>query len=242
MRPNPRDHFVDDEQDVVLAADVADLREVALRRQVDAARTDDGFAEERGDRVGADLLDQLEQALRVVPGDRGGVGHQLAVTLTVGGNSRQGGARHVHPVIGLLAADHDRLGRLAHLVPVAAGELGRRVHGIRTTGREEDLAARHRRDGRETIGQGRGGLGNEVAEVREMSHGPQLLRDGVRDLRTAVPHVGEPQPGRRVEVTVAAVVPDVGALAAGHHEGPFCSTAPMSANPCHSADAMLIPS
>ena len=53
-----RDHLVGDEQDTPLTADLAHPREVASRRGVDPARSDDGLAEEGRDVVLTDAVDR----------------------------------------------------------------------------------------------------------------------------------------------------------------------------------------
>ncbi len=62
------DDLVCHEEHIVLPADLLNLLQVAVRREVHAARADNRLAEERADPVGAGLLDQLGQCSRVIPG------------------------------------------------------------------------------------------------------------------------------------------------------------------------------
>ena len=193
-------------------------RQIAGRWEVDTAGPDDRLAEERCDLVRAHLLDQRQQAFRVVPGDGSGIGHQDAVVLVVDSDAGQRRPRHVHAVISLLPADNHRLARFADLMPVAPGELGGRVDRIGPTRGEEDLASGDRCDLAQTLGQSQCGLRHEVTEVGVVSQGTELSCDCVGDLGPSVTDVGEPQPCGSVEVLVALAIEDVRALAAGDDE------------------------
>ena len=63
------DDLVGDEEDVALATDAERLFEVPGRRQQDASGTDDRLAEERGDPLGADVVDRGRESRCVVPRD-----------------------------------------------------------------------------------------------------------------------------------------------------------------------------
>ena len=65
--PEAGDHLVEDEQHLALAADLLHAVEVALGRDQHAAGADHGLGEERGDVVGADLVDRRRERLGVVP-------------------------------------------------------------------------------------------------------------------------------------------------------------------------------
>ena len=81
------DDLVGDEQHVVVAADLLDLGQVALGREVDAARADHRLAEERADPVRADLLDDLGERRRVVPRHVLDQRDELAERIGVGGDA-----------------------------------------------------------------------------------------------------------------------------------------------------------
>jgi hypothetical protein len=202
----------------VVAADAPDFGEVARGRRIYTARADDRFAEERGDPFGADLLDQREQGFRVVPLDGPRGGHQLAVAFPIAREARQRRTRYVHAVIGHSPPDHDRLARLPEFVPVAAGELGRGVDGVGTARGEEDLAARHRGEDGEPLGEFLGGGLGDVAEIGVVRDRAQLGGHRVGDLAAPVAHVGEPQACGRIEVPVARLVEDIDAVSASDHE------------------------
>jgi hypothetical protein len=68
-RPNPV-IFVGDEQDVVLSAESLDRWQVAVGRMYHPARAEHRFVEERGDAIGALLIDQRLECRHVIRRDR----------------------------------------------------------------------------------------------------------------------------------------------------------------------------
>src|SRR5664280_375927 len=214
------DDLVSDEQYVVLPADPSYLVQVAIRRRVDAAGGDHRLTEEGGNGVGAVRLDGRQQRLARVPCNGADVRHQFAVTLVVDGNTGQRCTGDVHAVVSLFPPDNNRLAGLSAFPPVPAGQFHSGVDGIGTAGGEEHLAARHRRNGGQSVGQRHRGVDGVVAERGVRRNPADLQRDRVGDLGAPVPDVGEPEPGRRVEIAPAVGAPDPGTVTAGDDELP----------------------
>src|SRR5690606_29027723 len=112
-----RDHFVEDQQNVVLRADFAQTLQIALGRHDDAGRPRHGFDDYGGNIRCVVQLDELEQfvgqlhaarfRLATAEGLVGlqGVGqvidvHERAEHLAVAADAAQAGAGHVHAVVG----------------------------------------------------------------------------------------------------------------------------------------------
>ena len=103
----------------------------------DTACPDDGLTDERRDLRTASR-EQLRQRCRVRDADVDDlVDQRPAVAGLVAGDPGQRRSPGVHPVVAVLARDDDPLGGLAHHVPVAAGQLGRRIDRVRAAGAEE---------------------------------------------------------------------------------------------------------
>src|SRR5664279_3117865 len=77
-----------------------------------------------------------------------------------------------------------------------------------------------RRNGGQSVGQRHRGVDGVVAERGVRRNPADLLRDRVGDLGAPVPDVGEPEPGRRVEIAPAVGAPDPGTVTAGDDELP----------------------
>ena len=171
-------YLVRDEQDVVVTTNLAYLLQVPLRRKIDPTGTDDGLAEEGGDLVGTDFLDERQQALRIVPSDSARVRHQLAVVLSIHRNTGQRSTSDMHSVVSLFTSHNERLPRLAHLVPVTPGQFRRCVDRVGTTRGEEHLATHNGRDLPEPLRECQRRLRNEISEVGVVSQRSELGGDG----------------------------------------------------------------
>ena len=147
------DHLVEDQQDVVLGADLAQALQIAHGRHHHAARAGEGLDDDGGDVAGVVQADQVEQFVgqRVVArrhaADEAAAG-RLGVRQVVGldaGAEHLAVARHaahrdaavVHAVVALEAADQARLAGLPTDAPVGARDLQRGVGGLRARGAEE---------------------------------------------------------------------------------------------------------
>ena len=117
----PRDDLVRDEQDAGLAADRADLGEVALGRREHAPGADHRLAEERGHPLGTGGRDRLAERGGGVPGDLHDVADQRAVAGRVRLDAGQARPGDVHPVVRVLAGDEERALGLAAAAASSAG-------------------------------------------------------------------------------------------------------------------------
>ena len=116
-------------------------------------------------------------------------------------------------MIGDLAADELGLAGVAGALVVGAGELDRRLHGLRAARGEEDaiqVARRQRRDPSGELDRPRVRVAPDGEEVELRD----LARRGVAELRPAVAGVDAEEGREAVQIAVALLVPDVGPLAA----------------------------
>ena len=145
------DDLVEDQQDVVLRADVAQALQVAHRRNHHPGRTRERFHDHGRDVGGVVQRDQVEQPVgqrrtvrsvgrRLAAEERAcrrlGMGQvvgldALAEGLAVAHHAAHRDAAEVHTVVALLAADQARLARLALGAPVGARHLERCVGRFR---------------------------------------------------------------------------------------------------------------
>ena len=84
---------------------------------------------------------------------------------------------------------------------------------------EEDRWVGDRRQLGHALGEADGRLVRVVAEDVVRRERPELIADGVGDLRAPVADVREPEPGGRVEVLASVGVPGPGTLALGEDDG-----------------------
>ena len=213
----PGDDLVRDEQDVVAAAEVPDARPVALGRRDHAAGADHRLCDERGD-LGAARLEQGLQRTEVHDRDGDHVLDQRPVARPVAWDPGQRGPERRHAVVAVLARHDDPALRVAQHVPVAARELGGRLHGLRAAAREEHGRVRHGRQRGDARGELDGGFRRVRPERRVRGQAPQLVPDGVGDLRAPEADRRVPQGRRGIEVAVAVGVGDPGTDALADHE------------------------
>ena len=230
-----RDHLVDDEEHVVAhfdhaavacdeehvvrAADLLDAREVPGRRRQHASRADYGLADERGDMIRPEPVDDGRKRIGVVPGNVLDVGDELAERGRVRRYASERRSVCVDAVVRERARDDRALVRPAGETPVRAGELAGRVDRVGAAARgEEHLGIVHRRKSRDAAGELFGRPVRERAERVVGGKLPHLARGRVCELGAPVPDVAEPERGRRVEVLAPRVVPHARALAADDRE------------------------
>ena len=215
------DHFVEDQQDVVLRTDFAQALQVAHRRHDGTGRAGHRLDDHRSDVRGIVQLDQLEQFVGQLhaaglghalgegharlQGVRQVVGvHQLAVHLAVTADAAEGGAGDVDAVVATGTTDEAGLGRLAFQAPVGLGHLHRGVGALGAgTGEEHVIElARHQ------VGDLLGQLERQwmaVLEARRIVEGAELLGHGLLNFLARVTGAAGPQTGQAV-VDLAALV------------------------------------
>ena len=211
------DHFVENEQDAVLRTDVAQLLQIALRRDEDAARARDRLDDHRRD-VGG--IVQGDDALLELVGELGARGRaparectrevvcvaqvvgaseqQPSVGLAVDRHARHRHAADVDAVVALLPADETRTDPFAAQPVVAHRHLHHRVDRLRAGVGEEDVV--------ETLGR-EGGHALRDLEGERVSGGERggeielagLLPDCVDDPRPAVARIHAPERRETVE-------------------------------------------
>ena len=219
-----RHHLVEDQQDPVAVADLAHALEVAVGRQDDPVRARDGLEDDRGDRVGALVLEDLLEVRRArADGARIGMAGGAAVGVRV---ERAHDARHprLDGPAARIAGQRDGAVRGAvvravardDLVPAGdhAGELDRVLVGLGAAVREErdgEIARRH-------LGQQPAELGARLARHRRADRAQLvgLILDRLDDLRVLVADVDVDELRREVEVALAVVVPEMPALGTGN--------------------------
>ena len=223
--PKRRDHFVEDQQDVVLGADLAQALQVALGRHDHTGGTGHRLDDHGGDVGRIMQFDQLEQLVGQLhatgfghalgegqvrlQGVRQVVGvHHLAEHLAVAADAAEAGAGDVHAVVATGTADELGLARLALQAPVGT----RHLHG--------GVGALGARTGVEHVVEaGRGQLGDlfgqqvgqrmAVLEARGVVEGAQLTGDRFLNLGAVVAGAAGPQARQAVEHATALVVDEV---------------------------------
>jgi len=185
---------------------------VPIGRRDNAAGTDHRLADERG-HAAVQLVEDAGEVVRVVVRDLGDVTDERSVPVAYRRNTGERRPVRVRSVVREAARQHHRSLRLAQERPVPPRDLRGRVDRLATARSEEDRGVL---DGRE-VGESRRELERRrvrvVAEDVVRGEGPQLLGNGIGDLRAAVPDVDEPEPCRRVDVLVPVDVPDAAAFA-----------------------------
>jgi hypothetical protein len=117
-------------------------------------------------------------------------------------------------VVGDLPAEELDLSRVAGALVVGAGELDRRLDRLRATVGEEDpveVAGGERCDPLGELDRARVRVAPDDVEVELLD----LARGGLAELGAAVTGVDAEERGEAVEIAVAVIVVDVGAVAAG---------------------------
>ncbi len=212
-------------------ADLADALEVAGRGREAAARVLHRLQEDGGDGVRAleeDLLLDLvggpaAERLRVVTEERRavdvgvrdlvGAGDQRLERGLEGRQAGDGQGALRRAVVGHSAGYDLVLGGLAGELEVLLGQLPRGLDGLTAAGGEEDLVQVARRVVRQPLGELHG-LGVRVRPNGEEGQFLGLLERGLGEFGAAVPGLDDEQAGQPVDVALALVVVDVGALAA----------------------------
>jgi hypothetical protein len=209
--PEAGDHLVEDEQDAVLVADLAQALEVALGRRQDARGARDRLHDHRRDGGGVVDVDDAQQLVGQVPAPgrlaaavglvgevvRGGhvvdVGQQVSVGRAVLGDAAHGDAAEPHAVVGTLAADEAHAPAIPAGTMVGERDLERGVHGLGARVAEEDIV--------EVAGSERGHAvgafeGERVAELEGggVVEGAHLRGHRVGDAIAAVAGVHAPEP------------------------------------------------
>ncbi|VTQ25430.1 Uncharacterised protein [Pseudomonas aeruginosa] len=215
------DHLVEDQQDVVLVADLAQALQVADRRYQYAGGAGHRLDDHRGDVRGVVQFDQLEQLVGQL--DAAGLGHpagerharlqgvrqvvdvhQLAEHLAVAADPAEAGAGDVDPVVAAGAADQLGLLRLAFQAPVGAGHLDRGVGALGAgTGQEHVVQFAWQQPG-DLLGQLEGQR-MAVLEARRVVEGTELASHRLLDFLARVAGAAGPQAGQAV-VDLATLV------------------------------------
>ena len=228
--PEPRDHLVGDEEDVVLVADLADAREVVVLRDDHAARPLHGFGDEHGHRVGAFAENRLLELVR----GRDSLAHPLRCPVAVGvgrgdvhearhpglehrpvcGDSGCGHRGQGDPVVAPLARDDLGLVRLAPKLPVVAGHLEVAVARFAAAGGEIEAVDVRIGDGGEALGEldrTRVGAPRIPGCIGKLRH----LRGGrIHQLPASVAGGVVPEPREAIDESVAVGVDELRPLAA----------------------------
>ena len=186
------DDLVEDEQDAVLVADLAQALEIALRRRQNAGGAGHGLDDHGGDGGGVverddalQLVGEMRAPFRLAAGEGLlgaviGVGQvvdarqQRAEELAVLDDAAHRDAAEADAVIAALAADQARLAALALHVPIGQRHLQRRVHRLGARVAEEDVVQVARGELGEARGEG------EAARMAELEGRRivELLRPG----------------------------------------------------------------
>ena len=212
------DDLVEDEQDAVPRADVAQPLEVALGGHQHAARGRDRVDDQRGDVRG--VVQRDDAALELVGELRAEIGlsprkcipgrivrvpevvharHQhAAVGLAVRRHAADRHAADVDAVVRALAADEARTRALAPQAMVGDRDLERGVDRLGARVGEENLLHALRRDGGDALGEAEGQRMAERERGREVELA-RLAPDRLDDARPAVPRVDAPQRRQAVE-------------------------------------------
>ena len=214
QRPEPPDarlDLVEDQQQVVLVAPVAQALEVLLRGRVDAALALDRLDHHRAGLVGGRLLDRL----KVVERDRVGqeAVRQRAVILLVGRLAGRGQHRQRAAVERVVGRD-DLVGAVPLVLAVLARQLHRALVRLDAAVREEDPVEDRVLD--QQVGQLE--LRHGVELVRRVDQLRRLLGQRVHDHRRAVAQRVDGPAADHVQVRLPLLVPDPAALAAHQHD------------------------
>ena len=224
--PESGHHLVEDQEDPVAVADLANALQVAVGRHDDAVRAGDGLEDDRRDGVRTFVLENLLQ-MRCARADRTrfGMSRRAAIGVRV---ERPHDARHagLHRPATRIARQRDSavggavVGAIARDDLVAAGdharELDRVLVRLRAAVREERHGQVARRHLRQHPAQLRSRLVRHRGADRAELVG--LVLDRLDDLRVLVADVDVDELRGEVEVAIAVVVPEVAPLGAGDRD------------------------
>ncbi len=233
--PHAAHDLVEDQQDAVAVADLADALEVALdRRNRAAGRPADRLRHERDHGLRAQLLDLVLELLSeplAVPARRLA---GLAAPILEAGRDMMGLDQQRRELLAapFVAADRERAQRvavialppadevpalgLADLDEVLARHLQRRLDGLRAAADEVDMADAGGRMRDQVVAQLLRDLRGEEAGVR-VGELVELGVHGGKHVGMAVAEAGHRRAARGVDVLFAGRVPDVNAFAAHGH-------------------------
>ena len=215
-----RDHFIEDEQDAVLGAQLAQAFQIAFRRDQHARGTGHRFDDDGGDRRGVVQRDDAFQFIGQVRAIFGlarriGVllqvmrvrqmvhaGQQGAEGLAVAADAAHGNAAEAHAVIAAFAADQARARALAARPVIRERDLQCRVHRFGTGIRIEHVAELVARVVHQFFRQVEGGRMAHLESGREVELAHHLA-DGADDLRLRMAAWHAPQAGRAIEDGIA---------------------------------------
>ena len=197
--PEAGDHLVEDQQDVVLVADLAEPTQVALGRHEDAGGARHGLHDHCGNGGGVVQRRQPLQVVRQMRAPLGlaaaeglvlqvvGVadmidaGQQAAVEHAVLDDAADGGAAEIGAVIAALAPDEAGLRALAPHIVIAERDLERGVGRFRARVGEEHVVEIAGREIDQPVGELEGGRVAEL-EGRRKIHALGLRLDRRHDL------------------------------------------------------------
>ncbi len=226
------DDLVEDEQDAVPRAQLAQSLQVAQRRHQHAGGAGHRLDEHRGN-VGSVV--QRHQAFQLVghvgtggglathEGLRGrvpgaaqvvGAQHRGAEGAPVGRHAADADAAEAHAVEAALAADEQRALALALRAPEGQRDLHRGVAGLGAAVHQEHAVQARRRHGRDALGQFEG-AGVADLEVRRIVQRVELALHGSHDARVAVAGTDAPQAGNAVQHLAALGRPAAHAFGTG---------------------------
>ncbi len=235
------DHLVEDQQDIVAGADLAQALQVTHRRRHHAAGADDGLHHHRANILGAALGDEFFQGIELVgalfrqPATEGiggnieQVGQEVDIvegrkTLAVVGNPLQRSAADIDAVVAPLAGDEARLAGLAPCALPDVGDLHRGLDRLGSRVGEEHPVESGRRVLGQLLGEAKGHRRAELERRREI-HFQQLPVDRIRHLAPAVAEIDAPEPGGDIEHLAPVRRVDEAALGAGDQAGVLAETA-----------------
>ena len=210
------DHFVEDQEDAVLVADLAQPLEVALRRRQHAGRGRQRLDDDGGDGRGVVQTDdalqfvgQMRAPLRLADGEGllgaviGGLqmidaGHQHAELLAVVDDAADRDAAEADAVIAALAADQPHARGVAAHVVIGERDLERGVDRLRAGIAEEhvvEIAGRQRGDAARQLE----GLRVRELEGRRVVELARLGLDRFHDRIAIMARIGAPETGGAVD-------------------------------------------
>ena len=229
------DDFIEDQQDAVLGADLAQALQVALGRDQHAGGAGHRFHDHGGDVGGVvqgdqafELIGQVRAVFRLALGE--GVLFQVvgmrqvvharqqrgAEGLAVAADAAHRHAAEAHAVIAALAADQAGAGSVAFGAVIGQGDLQRRIHRLRAGAGVEHVGEAVAGVGLEALGQFEGARVAELEGGRVVQRGHGLLH-GRHDLGMGVAQRHAPQARSAVQDAVAGIVAVVHAFGGHQH-------------------------
>ena len=122
-----------------------------------------------------------------------------AVAVPVVLETGDAGAEGVQPVVGAVAAEDDRLLPAALQLPMPAGQLAGKIHGVGAAAGQHHLGAGDRAESDQTVSQPQRGLVREPTEGVVGLQLPHLIVGGAGQSLAAVADVGVPQARSGIE-------------------------------------------